>query len=686
MNYNRKLYLKILFRSAIAVAIIIPVSFLYDFALTDLTEQQVAVQEKTISIFLSLILVIFAGLVWIFLAPIRKVIEKIFNEEESTDTEAVAAERRALVSPYYGSVFAVICFFGISLIINLNMYRSAGLAFDSLIYLIASAATTALLLGIGSFYLSRPPLKEVLLLIIENHPVKETRPPFFFPVSLKITTAFALIAALSLAFSGMYSSVISKNLLAGERHKSQKSETELAAALIEISDGDTTYALPKKEGRALIFIDSDGEIIGTPKTRPPDNILSELIESDPGKIIIDNKNNWSWVAVNVNNSEFLLASGREPVLTSDISGEIIENFLKASLVALFLAVSVGYLIARDISTTLKELSRNAVKIAEGASDVSLVAGNEDETGILARAFNNMSGVLLSQLKDELEKSHFMIESIRQAIDTLSPMSQRLVEFSTQQSAASAEQSSAAQETAASCQEVATISDQISKTSGDIVQSADTALSVARSGRDKIDLTQSSFNDIGDKVIRIIDVVQRLSEHSKSISGVVEVIEEISDQINLLSLNASLEAAGAEQYGQRFGVVAEEVRNLANRSTDSAGKITVTIEKMQELINDTMSQTNEGADAVLRGKDMLEEVSFQFTSILDASSEASEMIKQINLITLQQTTASEQMTQAMTEVKDTAGRTSDNAKELEETIKAIDEIITELKAHVDMTAD
>ena len=682
MNLSKKLYLKILMRSAIAVVTIIPISFLYDFALTDLTEQQVALQEKTVFLLLTTALVIFAILIWKYLLPIRNIIEKLSNYKETQDDEVIKAERRALIFPYFVCVYAALAFFLVSLAVNFNMYFHAGLPKDSLIYLITSAATTATFMGMGSFYLVRAPLKESLLFIIERHPVKETRPPFFFPISLKITIAFSLMVAMTLAFSGMFASVISKKLLEKERWQSQKTQILTVASTFD----KTLKNLPADDSGLFVLFDKNLNISGQPKKVPSKNVLKRLVNAGPNTIIIDETTGWSWVSANVTNSKMLIASGKTPVVTADISLEILKYFLVAALVALILGVGTGYLIARDISVTLKNLSENAVKIANGATDIGFVVGNEDETGILARAFNNMSGALLSQLRDELEKSRLMIDSISQAVETLSPMSKKLVEFSSEQSAASAEQASAAQQTAASSQEVATISDQISRTSGDIVQSAETALEVARSGREKIDLTQSSFNDIGDKVIKIIDVVQHLSDHSKTISGIIEIIEEISDQINLLSLNASLEAAGAQEYGQRFGVVAEEVRNLANRTTDSAGKINTIVERMQKLINDTMSQTNEGADAVLTGQDMLEEVSSQFTNILDANMQASEMVKHIDSITLQQASASEQMTKAMTEVKDTARRTFDNAKELEETIKDIDGIISELKSHVDVKPD
>lgn len=665
------------------LAVVLPVSFLYDMALTSLTPQQLEVQTRTLLLFLPPAILLFFVLVRRRLLPIAELLKKLEAGEAFTDRELTRSERRSLLMPYLIGAYAAALFFSVSILINFAMYYRAGLGLDMLIYLEASSITTALMFGLGASFFCRPVFREVMQTLVNHAPAARMQSPFFIPISVKVTGSLLIIVALILIFSGLLSSVITRRMVGGERRSAQASDLAALANLLDSSglSSDTAADLLDKAsgpGRVYLFLDRDLAPAGSSPRAPSAETLAALREAGPGNVIVAENSGWIWSYRPA--GQGIIVSGREPVSTEVVGRELARNYGVAALVAFLAASAVGFLIARDVSVTLRELSQSAAMIAEGKTDVTSIVGNEDETGTLARAFNHMSRVLLSQLREELDNSRAMIETINTALETLSPMSEELVSFAGLQASSSVEQSAAAAESAASCTEVASISANISENSGKVVEAAEGALQVSRKGQDRIRETKSSFQEIGGKVEDINQSVSRLEEQSRDITGIVIIIEEISDQINLLAFNASLEAAGAGEHGRRFGVVAGEILRLANRTSESTRRIKAIIERMRDMIGDSIARATEGVEVVQAGQRAVLDISRHFDEVYEAGARTVDMAKTIDTVTRQQSTASDQMAKAMEEVRDTAHQGSDAAMKLEDSVRAIREIIIRLRRH------
>jgi len=544
--------------------------------------------------------------------------------------------------------------------------------------------TTSIMLGLGATYFSRAPLRDALRFIMERHPTATVKPPFFVPISVKVTSAFVIMAALILVFSGLLSSTIIKRITNRERQAQQKSALEtiidLAAQSADPGSLYGTLSRLSKTGKFYALMDKDFSLIGHREGSPSQELISKLAKKAAGELAVDEKTGWSWTWAEAPFGKDKVLSGWAPVTAEMAANELKNYYLAAALIALLVSAGVGYLIARDISGTLKQLSASAVRISEGAPSEAMVPGNEDETGILARAFNRMGAVLLDQLRDELSHSRALIETINAALKSLSPMSQELLAFTSQQASASSQQSTATEHTAEFCEQVNAVSEKISKTSAKVVEAAQGTLEITRQGRERIALTGSSFNEIMGRVEKISGVVRKLSEHSKTIDDVIAIVEEISDQINLLSLNAALEAAGAKEFGTRFGVIAKEVQRLANIAGDSTNRIKGIVAQMQKLTKESITITEQGVRAVEAGKIAIEEMSVNFDDIFRANSQVAELVKNIDSITHQQANSSSRMSQSIFEVRDTARASHDAVKNLQDSVKSINDIINQLKQH------
>jgi len=472
-------------------------------------------------------------------------------------------------------------------------------------------------------------------------------------------------------------------MLVQERLALQERELETIIDILS-AQGDLEWGIPAGLGttdKTFVILYNDNQAVSTAGKAPPAEILAALPQTEAGRVMTS-LDQGSWLKMAFPDGRGFLLSGWPPLSTGGLAARLAGYFGIAALVALAVAGVVAFLVARDISVTLKELSSTAARIAEGSQEARIVAGGDDETGVLARAFNRMSGVLLRKLREELEKSRAMIETINETVKVLSPMSRELASFTEQQAASSREQVDTAQSSAASCQEVATIAGRISETSADVVNAVEVVLKVAAAGQDQVSGTRHSFDGIQGRVDNIDEVIKRLKEHSRAIMGILAIIEEVSDQINLLALNASLEAAGAGEYGSRFGVVAEEVGRLASRTEESTDQVRKIIDRMEGLINESISRSGEGVQAVQAGRNAMEEMTVSLGEILQASTSAVNMAKEIDQITRQQTTASDNMAAAMEEVRKTAQQASAAAARLLSGGNQMRELISRLEIHED----
>lgn len=162
----------------------------------------------------------------------------------------------------------------------------------------------------------------------------------------------------------------------------------------------------------------------------------------------------------------------------------------------------------------------------------------------------------------------------------------------------------------------------------------------------------------------------LGSKSQQISGVLDIITELSEQTNLLSLNASIEAAGAGEAGKRFAVVASEIRKLAERATDSTGEIRSLIDGVQETVNATIMATEEGTKAVQEGVRVTEDVNKSFARITEQVTFTTQSAKAIEMGSRQQATAIEQMEGAVKSVDTAAQQTAETARQLDSNAQAL----------------
>jgi CHASE3 domain sensor protein len=239
--------------------------------------------------------------------------------------------------------------------------------------------------------------------------------------------------------------------------------------------------------------------------------------------------------------------------------------------------------------------------------------------------------------------------IGNAVSLVQSSSAELQAAANQQATGAKEQSSAMNEIATTIRELIATSHQIAESARRVAQIAEDTDKSARSGDGTVENANKSISSIRQQVDLIVSHMLDLGKKSQQIGAVLEIVSELSEQTNILAINATIEAAGAGEAGKRFAVVADEIRKLAERVGGSAKEIKVLIDDVRAAVNTTIMATESGSKAVDAGSRQFEIVATSFKKISGLVSVTTEAAKEIELSTKQQSTAVEQVNVAISNV-------------------------------------
>jgi methyl-accepting chemotaxis protein len=264
--------------------------------------------------------------------------------------------------------------------------------------------------------------------------------------------------------------------------------------------------------------------------------------------------------------------------------------------------------------------------------------------------------------------------------------------STELQSAANEQASGARESATAMTEITTTIGELLATSRQIAESAQRVAHIteqtagaARSGDNTALKTQDSVSSIKRQVDLIVSYMLELGKKSQQIGGILEIINELSEQTNILAINATIEASGAGDSGKRFAVIADEIRKLADRVGGSTKEIRALIEEIRSSVNTTVMATEGGSKAVDLGARQFVEVTTALRQITDLLSTTAQASKEIELSTKQQSTAVEQVNIAISNVARAAKETEVSSNQTLQTAGRLANLSRDLTRMIQSTA-
>lgn len=317
----------------------------------------------------------------------------------------------------------------------------------------------------------------------------------------------------------------------------------------------------------------------------------------------------------------LYASSRQILLSTGIS----------TLVALMTAIFIGMRIANSMSRTINRIIDASGKAASGDLTVSLQSRRQDELGTLTRSISSM----IANMRSLIEQTLGVSEKVNLSANTVASTSQQVSAVSRDISRAIQEISQGASAQASDAENGVRKISSLAEKINNVTSNAEY---ISRLTSDAKAMTQNGLLTVEDLDVKagrtteitreIMEDISQLDIHSKSIGKIVKVINSIADQTNLLALNAAIEAARAGEAGKGFAVVADEVRNLAERSMESTREIANIVKATQDQTAKTVEKATASESILKSQNEAVASTNEIFRKIMDSMENLLEQVKQI----------------------------------------------------------
>jgi len=326
------------------------------------------------------------------------------------------------------------------------------------------------------------------------------------------------------------------------------------------------------------------------------------------------------------------------VLPSDeVYGSInqaIISLILISLVVAFVLIAAGLWLAITVARPIEDASNMLGDIASGDADLTkkLVVHSEDEVGKLSTSFNQFT----AQLQE-------IVAGVVQNAKQINTISSQLSAGSNSTLVNIEHQQRSIDMIATAVTEMAASIREISLNAQDTVDAAAHSAQESEQGKVVVTQTISKINLVYEEINTAAGVIEILAKDVGDISGILSVISGISDQTNLLALNAAIEAARAGEQGRGFAVVADEVRTLALRTQQSTGEISQMIKKLQvgaegavnamstglSLASDSVASANEAGDSLEKIGSAIDTISNLGIQVAAATQEQASVVEELN---------------------------------------------------------
>lgn len=323
----------------------------------------------------------------------------------------------------------------------------------------------------------------------------------------------------------------------------------------------------------------------------------------------------------------------------DIKAEIDKNFtgmvssiVIAFVIVLVLSVLLMIVLTKSVVGPVTLLKKKLAVIADGdLTGGDIVVGSEDEMKALALSFNHMSG----SLKEILTSVYNASEAIDGAVEVVNDKIEENARYSEKVSVTAQkmteEMKQQMQETDYAMEQVEemnTISGKIMENADRINEKSENSLENARNGNENMVNYVNQLQQVNVVMKETSEVAEALHASVGEMNTILNSIAQIAEQTNLLSLNASIEAARAGESGRGFSVVASEIRNLAEHSKASVGKISDIITQVQKGVIRMTDKMSEGLEQLEKGNELAEGTRRSFQEIQDGNNAVNDEIVEI----------------------------------------------------------
>lgn len=398
----------------------------------------------------------------------------------------------------------------------------------------------------------------------------------------------------------------------------------------------------------------------------------------------------------VNNTDWFLAvSTPENDILSGLIGLRNSTFVMA-IIFLLISTIGGFFLLRFITRPIITIAEHLEHIAKGdftkETPASLLK-MKDEIGVLAKATNGISINLRGLIRNVAQSA----EQVAASAEELTASAEQQAQATNQVAVAimsvatgTEKQSNAIEETSLVMDHISASLQQVASSSNEVAEQAGSTARVAKDGQQAVDKAVNQMDKISEVTKNVQIAVDKLALGSMKIGEITNVISGIAAQTNLLALNAAIEAARAGEQGRGFSVVAEEVRKLAEQSSEAAKQITDLINNNQMNIDHAVEAMQTGAQNVTTGIEVVKTAGDTFIQITGSINQVVSQIQEVSVTIEEMAGGSQRIVSSITQIdeisKDNIGQTQTVSAATEEQTASAEQIASASQSLAKMAQD
>ena len=383
-------------------------------------------------------------------------------------------------------------------------------------------------------------------------------------------------------------------------------------------------------------------------------------------------------------------------LSNAYAAEIAARVTNIWVISIFslLAVAMLALMAKvfnDDSATRREQAERQRQEAETAKNVSQEAilrlmnemGDLADGDLTVRATvtEDITGAIADSVNYTIEELGVLVRRINDAAGRVAAASAAAQKTSNELLIATERQSQEIQQAGNNVLDMAKSMNQVSSEAMESAQVARHSLDAAQKGAEAVENSIKGMNEIRDQIQETSKRIKRLGESSQEIGEIVELISDITEQTNVLALNAAIQAASAGEAGRGFTVVAEEVQRLAERSGEATKQIAAIVKTIQTDTQDAVSAMENSTRGVVDGAKLSDAAGQALQEISSVSTSLASLIESISSATQQQAENATRVAQNMQGILQVTEQTTVGTKQTAVSIGQLAELAVELKGSV-----